>query len=703
VATPLDDKIEELNDAIDLIVAQMKKVGNTSPAFAGLKTGLENARKDLKQLNVAKETGDSLSGLNEQIKSGKSDYQSMAVQLTNITDKYKRLGIEMPAATKDEIEAMKLSIGKMFVLTQALNVAGVAVSAYVSRIAADYKAVSAALSEADSQLGGFNMASELAKNSIDQTKKTVDGILDSLSLFGTLISLLPVGRLVKILGILGAGAAQLGKTFVETNAEIQKFQIDLVLNETKKLIKSYGDITRSGLLMGNGMGDLYRLSDKFGLSMKDVTKILSESGESLALIGGTVAGGAEKVGNVFKNVSLDTQDQMRKLGYSIEDQIAMTTDYVDLLARAGTLRYKSDKAIADETASYMTNLKVISSITGEDAKKARERARSAVMQTYVNARINQMGGDAMAKATESIAAFPEVMQTAIKQLAAAGFVSDKAAATVLSNAPELRRMLEGLASSLRDTSVDQTTFTKQVTDALSTYKSTIGRTEADSMALTIGYANLMKGSYSEMENFIQGLQRMGIASGKAADSIQSAPDVTNQLKNTSDALTNTISKAQTDFAAMSKSFEQSMKDVVLQFTKFTNEQMRLQVDMINKVRAAAGLGAMVTPGSLTVGPMDQITARNTARPATERRTSSARIDRDIANLRSSLNKVEATAARSPDTYMVENLKVTLDELIKRADRDKQSAADDTQIQALNALISEMQEQTSLLKQIRNAN
>ena len=122
--------------------------------------------------------------------------------------------------------------------------------------------------------------------------------------------------------------------------------------------------------------------------------------------------------------------QVRKLGYTVEEQAELGAQVSANLNASGRLRSTSDKEVANITAQYGRDLKILADITGEDAKKAMEKARLQAMEADLLAAAYEKGGpEAVEKLQAQLATMPEAMKKGYMEFVSTGGTAIADAAT----------------------------------------------------------------------------------------------------------------------------------------------------------------------------------------------------------------------------------------------------------------------------------
>lgn len=586
----LDEERELLQKAMKELRQQIRENGDASGRAS---KQLEQFGAKLKEFDKAaktKEIAENFDKLNKKVRQGGTDVNSLAKEFKNLQDAATEHGIILDKDTKVKTDAMRSQIRNQVLAQNSLNAAETAVKAYIQNYVDNLKAVANSISRADN---AFDMSANIQKLNIDLVRKTTVGFSDALGTSAVAIGSLfgPAGA---VAGVVIGGLTKIFSGAADIEAELLKAGIDIVTEQTKRLVDSYNSTTKAGAIFANGVMGISNMADIAGLSVKDMAKVVVENKEALVSFGGTLANGAEKVTKAYSNMTDAQRRQLMNMGMTVQDQLSATADYMDVLARAGTLRMKSDQQLATESYSYMQNLKTISAITGEEAKAAQKRAKDAATQSMVQSKLQQMGGDSMAKFDAAIRFLPAPLQKAAQQMQAFGTVIDPELAIAISQMPAAQAMLTRITSGVADSSKGIESFTQDML----TMKQEMGETvrqQGLAAGQSIGAVNAAFGSYGTAEQVIESMIKFGTQVKEGGTATENAQQTTKNAAQTTDQLTNSLSEAQVQFNRLAREMESELLPAINNFAGVTNRIISEQHKQLDKILGALGIGRM-TPG-----------------------------------------------------------------------------------------------------------
>ena len=222
----------------------------------------------------------------------------------------------------------------------------------------------------------------------------------------------PWGRVAGIaLSMLGIAA----ETAAPAVAKLVKFGIEYLSVEVDKLQKSFNQLSANGAMFSDGMTGMVKAAGGAGLTIEQFSNVVKSNSETLALAGGGLTANAKKIGDVgkiFDKNGGQVRKQLLALGYSFEEQAEITAQVISNIGRTGN-KATTDQ-IATETQKYAENLRLISNITGEDAKSKIKQVEEQNQILAFQNEIAKLGPEQTAQINASMAAMTEMDQKAIR-------------------------------------------------------------------------------------------------------------------------------------------------------------------------------------------------------------------------------------------------------------------------------------------------
>jgi len=409
-----------------------------------------------------KSAEDKLKKLNKELDTGKKRLvdigpalESLRESIENTTD------VEQKAALTRQLESKerqaKSAQYNRLIVDGAMALAGGLASAGVS-------ITKSVINSYQSNASAFQTAGDIAVAGIDATNQTVKGFAGAANVAGAgLMFLGPKGIAA---GLALQGIATVATFLSEKFSDLAKFGINVAVRELENTTKNFAAASAAGALFSQGMGEMRRSATEAGLTQEQFAKVTAENAATFAMFGGTVGGGAQRFAQINKQMGV-YQTGLIKLGYSIEDIADGTAQYMALQAASGRGQRTDYANLAKETDAYLTNLRIITAFTGEDAKKAQARARDASTQLAVDQKIREMelAGDTEARTRfeNTIMSLPESLKKPFQQffLTNGAAITDPAAAAAIYNNREALELFRRSLINANDSTLSGAEATKR--------------------------------------------------------------------------------------------------------------------------------------------------------------------------------------------------------------------------------------------------
>ena len=237
----------------------------------------------------------------------------------------------------------------------------------------------------------------------------------------------------------GAGIAGEALGFIATN-------IMPVMNKQVMLVSTaFKDAASVGGLMVGGFTELKDTAHAAGVDMSTFSKMIKDNSENLATFGGDVVNGAKRIAAVSTELAkpnvmgANFRQRFIELGYSVEE-------IPGIIAKVGadvskTVGGATNTQVAQAVADYAKNLRVISDLTGQNAKTLQDKAdndfKELRYQQYLNDLEVKFGADYRNNVQMQLSALPEATKAAYKDIMATGSIFSEGATQLTNIAPEI--------------------------------------------------------------------------------------------------------------------------------------------------------------------------------------------------------------------------------------------------------------------------
>lgn len=462
-----------------------------------------------------------------------------------------------------------------------------------------------------SNADAFSTFGDVAKIGADTTNQVVQSVTTSgATLAGTMALLAP-----ETAGLSLAFAALLpvvGGLF-NSFTELKKAGIDAAVKEVQRTVKAFSDAANAGIVFADSFLGLRQGSLDAGLTLEQFSKAVTVNAEALSQFGGTASQGV----NAFKQVSriLMAPDgainQLLKLGYSIED---VADGAAKFLGMYGTYERKqsTDYALlAEQSAKYLENLRLISAVTGENAKEAQEQAKKLRVQAAVDAKLRSLGPDAAKKFDQYIMSLAPGARDAAAEMFGLGAVTGENAKLVSQSNDLFDVMNEGIGI-INDNNIKADDSARMLLDINQKHAGAI-RDQMGVTELSIGQAAMVNSGYTQMASGMQNAIDFytKLAKAKTPEEMQELIKSVKEQKGATDDYAKTVLAGQklqmqvqqelnrvlTDF----EGFHTVAGDVITQIRRMLTEAgFKVSAPTPVSVPATTGGGAAV--GGAHVGP-----------------------------------------------------------------------------------------------------
>ena len=310
------------------------------------------------------------------------------------------------------------------------------------------------------------------------------------------------------------------------------------------------------------MTELRKTALEAGLTQEQFSKVIADNSEALASFGGDVTSGGKKLAKVVGNFGEGTRKELLNLGISVEDQSQGVAEYMATLQRGGSLRYKQDAEIAEGAKDYMVSLKAIAAFTGEDAKKAEQRAKEAAAQGAVDQKLREMGGDANIKFQNLVKQLGPGSEKAAQQMLLFGKIIDPKLAMVFGPT-----MTEQIRSGIEDVKNGAVTNNELLENAQQFAKenSQVMLAEAGNAQKIFGTVALATGEYGEQMSLAS--QRATVYNKTFDDATQSTIQTAKDAAATKDPLTTAVSESVAALQVMKTAIQEMFTGPITAFAK----------------------------------------------------------------------------------------------------------------------------------------
>ena len=417
--------------------------------------GVKNSTKQLKDsLPISKQFSNTLKGVQQQYVDVSDELKQLeeAIENARIEAQKTKDYSKSEALIQEKIDKQKTAatvnakIALNNFATGAMSILGTVVKTAVDYAKSLQSGASGVATNTQALVNQYKIQGEKA----ELFGSTLSGLGTVASIFGGKWAKLGATAIV-----VGQAIGILGKKSTEVAGKAAQYLGD----ELTKTQKAYTDVTHTGAMLAGGMTELRNRAADAGLDVTQFAETIKRSTESLQMMGLGMGEGAKRIGAVSKELrNSEFGMQLRKMGYSVEEQGELAAQVMANNNAAGQKRVMSDQEIARQTVEYGKTLKVLQDITGEDAKKAMEKARMQSMEADLFAEAMRQGGpEAVEKLRNQLATMPESLKKGYMEFVSTGgkAIADGATNVAITQNPKIMEQYRNQLSDLKNSSVDQ--------------------------------------------------------------------------------------------------------------------------------------------------------------------------------------------------------------------------------------------------------
>ena len=400
-------------------------------------------------------------------------------------------------------------------------------------------------------LDGVAISSKVLIQQNEQSKQTMGAFLDGISAITTIIGVFIKNPVIRAL-MVGATLATQGLKVLSNKAhELTEKQLESLQREATNTVNTFNTITSTGAILSGGMTQMRNMSLEAGVSVTAFGNIIKRASGEMSMMGMGMGEATRRIAGVSGQLQKsDLGLQLRALGYGIEEQGELTASMFANLNAAGDRRRYSDQEVARMTVQYGKDLKILGDITGQDAKKAMEKARMQAMEADLLARAMQQGGpEAVEKLQRQLAVLPEGLKKGYMEYVSSGgqAITDVATNVAMQTNSQLGPVMRKMYDDLSNTSVNASRAAENVSKGMEAVGAEARNNPATMEAMrSIGMAARLSGdtTLQAITTVGNGLIMAGTIFAKGVtDKAKEAADKTTDPK-TRDTLTTNLSELQ---------------------------------------------------------------------------------------------------------------------------------------------------------------
>jgi hypothetical protein len=494
---------------------------------------IEDFQKHIKAFSEnLKRQQPALKGFGDFLDGTKQPIQNVVREMDELNRAIKEAKKSRNAERVDELESTKADLKKTVVtknVSAGLSNLGVGIGSLAQTI---YEGTRDFAKSLQSGASGVEAATKASLKTIDAgvaVSKALGGVAQSAGLIVAMMG--PWGRAI---GLVITGLGMLGEFLVGKSAEKVKDGVEFLGDELKKTQAGFKDITGAGAIFAGGMTEMRQEAARAGLDIAQLATVVKNAREDFVNMGLGLGEATRRIGGISRELrNSQLGMQLRNLGYSAEEQAELAAQVMARQNAAGDRRALSDRQIAEITMQYGKELRIISDITGQDAKKAMEKARIQALEVDVLAKAEREGGaEGFTKMQGILATMQESAKKGFMETYTGGASTDTAFRLAIANNPRLNEQINRQIELVRDRNIS--TEQANLETGKLTEQSLKYSRENPGIFENIGIATRLTGQYAEItayrnKELQEQLQRQEGATEKARKNADKMADNINPL------------------------------------------------------------------------------------------------------------------------------------------------------------------------------
>ena len=376
--------------------------------------------------------------------------------------------------------------------------------------------------------------------------------------------------------------------------EVAEKAMPILNKQISSLSQSFTAASSAGAMYANGITGLMEQAKLAGVDAGTFSKAIKENSESVAMFGGGMVNGARRIADVGKIInSSGISKRLQNLGFSLEEIPGLIAKTGGEIAKSG--KGATSQQVADATEAYAKNLRLIASITGQDAQGRMAEQEAKNRSLRFQQEMLKMDPAQAALVNQNLAASDKIAaDIAREKMNNMGQIVDQNLAIAASQFPALAKQGDELYQAMKNQTLTETTG-------------------ADIKAR---YAQETKKQLANAEDFARAINMngspMGELSGKLADSMREmikagGPENLKEIKDsianqsrTMDETTTNINKLAEQGMAAKVALQDLTKDALKPYTETVIKLNNVTLGVIQKFAGTESTSNADTGGRGTV-------------------------------------------------------------------------------------------------------
>jgi len=200
-------------------------------------------------------------------------------------------------------------------------------------------------------------------------------------------------QVTNLMGKLASAFPVLGK-YVDAGIQAAGAAGAAVINQLDTVAKAYTDLGKVGAIGAQGVDGLVTQFKELGLvSLPAFTDAVVKNAQGLAALGPTTSQGSRMLGRSLGQLTDrngEYAEQIIKLGYSLDEAAAISTQFAATQALAGNRQIKTSQELAKASMAYLKEIDGLARATGRSREQIIEERQKNLQNIAFRAKIEEM-------------------------------------------------------------------------------------------------------------------------------------------------------------------------------------------------------------------------------------------------------------------------------------------------------------------------
>jgi hypothetical protein len=430
----------------------------------------------------------------------------------------------------------------------------------------------------------FSLAGGVMEGAMDVANAGAQAIGGGMAAVGGTLTMSTNPR-VRALGLVAAVAGAAVSGLGDAANAVGKFIVGYMVKQLELTVDAFNKTSAAGALFADGMTGMTLSASRAGLTVQQFGDVISKNSSMLSASGFGVGQAARLMGQVGENMrKTGITTNLLKLGYGFQEQAELSAQVMADMRTANSTLLNDPAGIAKATEKYATNLRIIASVTGEDAKKKMDEARKASANVAFRSKMMELESKhpgIYEKYLAASASMTEQQRQNVQEAFVFGGVINETGAVMDASNSALRNFTQSTAESLRNGTFSTEENRKLQADTLETFRQSVKNGDLTNIG--------MAGMAGQLGPLNTALSELMLASDRITKkAVEDAETNAEKQKTANDKLTASVVQATNDIQQMAIDIQELVLPKLSQFAVFSGQIINKLKEMVKDFDSANG-------------------------------------------------------------------------------------------------------------------